>query len=80
MSRKYNELREAVAWQFEWMVSHGETLEGYVARYGSRNDPERYGDGGEAIYAADFHELEKRTLELARYMWRRQNSRRWSVQ
>jgi hypothetical protein len=43
--------------QLKWIADHGNTLAGYVARYGSANDPEHYGDGGEAIYAADVAEL-----------------------
>jgi hypothetical protein len=45
--------------QQRWIESHGRTLAGYVARYGSKNDPEHFGDGGEAIYAADCAELAK---------------------
>lgn len=37
----------------QWMEEHGSTLTSYVVRYGSARDPEHYGDGGEAIYAAD---------------------------
>ena len=38
-------------------MNHGRNLEGYVARYGSIHTPERYGNGGEAIYTADVAEL-----------------------
>jgi hypothetical protein len=34
-----------------------------VARYGSKDDPEHYGDGREAIYAADMGELTTLCLE-----------------
>jgi hypothetical protein len=39
--------------QREWMRLCGGTRAGYIARYGSRDDPDHYGDGGEAIYQAD---------------------------
>lgn len=37
----------------KWMEEHGDNEAAYILRYGSKNDPEHYGDGGEAIYAAD---------------------------
>ena len=40
-------------------LEHGRNLEGYVARYGSIHTPERYGNGGEAIYEADLAELKR---------------------
>ena len=39
--------------QMQWIAEHGGDLEGYVKIYGSRDDPEPYGDGGEKIYEAD---------------------------
>lgn len=39
--------------QIKWIEDHGGDEAGYVRRYGSRNDPNHYGDGGEAIFAAD---------------------------
>ena len=48
-----------IADQRQWIETHGATLSGYVARYGSAEDPEKYGDGGEAIYAADLAELRR---------------------
>ena len=44
--------------QLAWVKDHGETLAGYVKRYGSAADANHYGDGGEAIYAADKAELD----------------------
>jgi hypothetical protein len=38
--------------QRTWIHQHGGDLSGYVARYGSK-DGEHFGDGGEAIFAAD---------------------------
>lgn len=52
-------LAQQVSKQIQWMVEHGNTLAGYVTRYGSASDPEHYGEGGEAIYAADAAELQK---------------------
>ncbi len=45
--------------QEEWVASHGGCEAAYVARYGSKDDPQHYGDGGEAIYAADKAQLDK---------------------
>jgi hypothetical protein len=44
--------------QEAWMARCGGTLLGYVAKYGSIHDQKHYGDGGEAIYAADFNALQ----------------------
>jgi len=43
----------------QWMQEHGGTLAGYVERYGSKDEPGHYGEGGEAIYAADLAAVEK---------------------
>jgi hypothetical protein len=48
--------------QRQWIEEHGGSLTSYLERYGSRDDPDHYGDGGEAIYAADLgalHEYER---------------------
>jgi hypothetical protein len=45
--------------QLKWVADHGNDLAGYMARYGSKLDPDHYGNGGEAIYAADMAELRK---------------------
>jgi len=39
--------------QRKWFRDHGSSLYAYVERYGSIDDKEYYGDGGEAIYKAD---------------------------
>ena len=52
-------LAEQIADQRKWIDERGGNLAGYVARYGSRNDAEHYGDGGEAIYAADTEALRR---------------------
>ena len=46
--------------QRKWFADHGSSLYAYVERYGSVDDEEYYGDGGEAIYKAD-----KDALDLA---------------
>ena len=52
--------------QRAWMRQRGSDLLGYIELYGAPDDPERYGDGGPAIYAADKAELERRQAVLAR--------------
>lgn len=37
----------------------GGSREGYIANYGSKDDPRHSGDGGEAIFAADQRHLDK---------------------
>ncbi len=59
-------LRNQIAGQKQWIAEHGETLAGYITRYGSRIDVDRYGDGGEAIYDADTAALAKWEATLAR--------------
>ena len=51
--------------QEEWVASHGGCEAAYVARYGSVNDAVHYGDGGEAIYAADMAALNKARRDVA---------------
>lgn len=46
-----------------WFAEHGGSLAAYVERYGSAADPEHYGDGGEAIYAADLAAVQRREAE-----------------
>lgn len=63
------ELRHRIAAQQKWIEEHGDSRAGYIARYGSisqRGDGIHnvYGDGGEAIYAADWGELDKLQREL----------------
>lgn len=57
-------LERAIADQLKWIADHGESLPGYVAHYGSADDANHYGNGGEAIYAADMGELKRLTSEL----------------
>jgi hypothetical protein len=57
--------REAVAAQRAWIERCGIDRAGYIANYGSADDPGHHGDGGEAIYAADRAELDRLEEELA---------------
>jgi hypothetical protein len=50
---------DLIAAQRQWIEDHGGSEAGYVARYGSIHTPERYGNGGEAIYKADLDELHR---------------------
>lgn len=50
----------SVTAQQQWINEHGGSLSGYLARYGSKDDPQHFGHGGEAIYAADVAELQRR--------------------
>jgi hypothetical protein len=59
MQKRKLTYRDLAEDQAQWIIDHGGTLAGYVARYGRREDPDHYGDGGEAIYAADTTELYK---------------------
>lgn len=52
-------LNQRIAEQRKWIDEHGGNLAGYVQRYGSKDAPDHYGDGGEAIYAADKGELDR---------------------
>jgi hypothetical protein len=53
-----------IADQIKWMECCGGSLSGYVAHYGAASDPDHYGDGGEAIYAADLAALRNLTGHL----------------
>lgn len=54
MARKRSDtIQRKIDEQRKWIEDHGGDLAGYVERYGSADDPDHYGDGGEAIYAAD---------------------------
>lgn len=59
MATKLKKAHDALIEQIQWMEKCGGTLAGYIAHYGSKDDPEHSGDGGEAIWAADFDEFLK---------------------
>lgn len=51
----------------QWFNERGACIASYVERYGSGDDPNCYGDGGELIYAADYaalHHAEQMVLSL----------------
>lgn len=52
--------------QREWIRLNGGNLLGYIAKYGSADDPHRTGNGGEAIYRADTNALAKYEARLER--------------
>jgi hypothetical protein len=51
-------IHELIGDQERWIQEHGGSLAGYVERYGSKDDAKHFGDGGEAIYAADWVALQ----------------------
>lgn len=63
---KRSKLIRLIAEQRKWIEEHGENLAGYVARYGSTDEPEHHGDGGEAIFHADRMELVRLEKQLER--------------
>ena len=65
--------RNAVTEQIAWMEKCGGNRAGYVEKYGSKDNPEHSGNGGEAIYQADYNELDRVTQHFNRAMWKRQN-------
>jgi hypothetical protein len=61
--------------QIKWIESCGATRAGYVARYGAADNPNKSGNGGEAIYNADIAYLEKLTQKLNRSIHRKKMER-----
>ena len=68
---RVSDARRRVLEQLLWIEEHGSDLAGYVVRYGRADDPNRYGEGGEAIYRADMADLEDRQADLDRAIGRR---------
>lgn len=67
-------LTRQIAEQRKWIDHCGGTLAGYILRYGSKNDAQHLGDGGEAIYKADTDYLARLRDELSALTgkeWRR---------
>lgn len=56
--QKREQLEHQLASQRQWIEEHGGCKSGYIAHYGSVEDEEHYGDGGEAIWAADHAALQ----------------------
>jgi hypothetical protein len=65
----FTQLDVAMAEQEDWIRDHGGDLAGYVKRYGSKDDPNHFGDGGEAIFEADVAAFVR--LQNRRYSHRR---------
>lgn len=65
-AQRIMQLRTQIAEQRRWMESCGATLAGYVRNYKSKDDPEHYGEGGEAIFAADNGFLQRLLAEYER--------------
>ena len=66
--KKKREVQREVELQKEWIAGHGGDEAGYIARYGSAQDDEYFGNGGEAIFKADHDALvvlEKKAAMLA---------------
>jgi hypothetical protein len=61
---RLEEWSKIVEEQRAWIKSRGGDLQGYIATYGSKTDPDHFGDGGEAIYAADVASLRKYEAEF----------------
>lgn len=66
MTTGIDQLRARASRQRRWIADHGGDLLGYIARYGSVAEASRYGDGGEAIYAADLARLAALDDQVAR--------------
>lgn len=56
---KVRDLAAKLVSQRQWIAEHGGNLAGYIALYGSANDLNHHGDGGEAIFEADMGELHR---------------------
>jgi hypothetical protein len=56
---KADTLYRMIGEQRRWMQDEGETLEGYIERYGDPGMDKCHGDGGTAIYNADLNALQK---------------------
>lgn len=61
VTRLQHELTEQEA----WVKKCGGNLLGYIQNYGSKDEPDHSGDGGEAIYAADMNHLNALREQLA---------------
>lgn len=67
--------RKQVAAQRQWINEHGGNEAGYVELYGAASDPNKYGDGGEAIFKADSDALVKYEQQLAALLEQDRGSR-----
>jgi hypothetical protein len=53
MRKRIERLEMRIREERHWIDQHGGNLAGYIARYGSKDDADHLGDGGELIYRAD---------------------------
>lgn len=65
-ARRVQWLRKDEAELRRWIEECGGSQTGYIINYGSHQDEDHVGDGGEAIYAADIARLRAVQAELAR--------------
>jgi hypothetical protein len=64
LQSKIAKAQQRVAEQRKWIEQCGGSLSGYILRYGAADDPNKSGDGGQAIWNADEGELQKLLSEL----------------
>ena len=77
MTKLDKEIESAGYWyaqERKWMEDHGSSLTAYIQRYGSFKDPDHYGEGGEAIYAADKDALDRRHHLFVSLLVKRQDA------
>ena len=60
-------IEQAVIEQAHWIMDHGGDLPGYIKHYGSKDDPNHYGDGGEAIFEADVNYFRKLVRQMRQF-------------
>lgn len=65
MTRKSDFFKGQVTNQRKWIDEHGGCQAAYVERYGSADDPNHYGNGGEAIWTADMAALRDYELKAS---------------
>jgi hypothetical protein len=53
MRKRIEKLELRIREERHWIDQHGGNLVGYISRYGSADEPNHSGDGGELIYRAD---------------------------
>jgi hypothetical protein len=53
MRKRIEKLELRIREERHWIDQHGGNLPGYISRYGSADEPNHSGDGGELIYRAD---------------------------
>ena len=59
--------RQILATEWKWFRNHGGSEAAYVERYGSKNDAEYFGSGGELIFAADLNALRRKHKDVENF-------------